>query len=58
VFFPTPAHFRKWLEKNHATATELWVAVGGFLRRGFQGDFTGLRITTRENQPYQGDRRR
>jgi uncharacterized protein YdeI (YjbR/CyaY-like superfamily) len=26
LFFPTPAHFRKWLEKNHATATELWVA--------------------------------
>jgi uncharacterized protein YdeI (YjbR/CyaY-like superfamily) len=26
LFFPTPARFRKWLEKNHATATELWVA--------------------------------
>ena len=24
-FFRTPAHFRTWLEKNHATATELWV---------------------------------
>lgn len=25
LFFPTPAHFRRWLEKNHATAAELWV---------------------------------
>jgi uncharacterized protein YdeI (YjbR/CyaY-like superfamily) len=25
-FFRTPSDFRKWLEKNHATATELWVA--------------------------------
>jgi uncharacterized protein YdeI (YjbR/CyaY-like superfamily) len=25
-FFPTPADFRKWLSKNHAAATELWVA--------------------------------
>jgi uncharacterized protein YdeI (YjbR/CyaY-like superfamily) len=24
-FFATPADFRKWLERNHATATELWV---------------------------------
>jgi uncharacterized protein YdeI (YjbR/CyaY-like superfamily) len=24
-FFRTPADFRTWLEKNHATATELWV---------------------------------
>jgi len=24
-FFRTPADFRSWLEKNHATATELWV---------------------------------
>jgi uncharacterized protein YdeI (YjbR/CyaY-like superfamily) len=24
-FFRTPADFRNWLEKNHATATELWV---------------------------------
>lgn len=24
-FFPTPAAFRRWLEKNHATATELRV---------------------------------
>jgi uncharacterized protein YdeI (YjbR/CyaY-like superfamily) len=30
-FFPTPADFRKWLEKNHDTATELWV---GFYRKG------------------------
>jgi len=29
-FFPTPADFRKWLEKNHGTATELWV---GFYKR-------------------------
>jgi uncharacterized protein YdeI (YjbR/CyaY-like superfamily) len=29
-FFPTPADFRTWLEKNHATATELWV---GFYKR-------------------------
>ena len=25
TFFKTPAHFRKWLEKNHAAATLLWV---------------------------------
>ena len=24
-FFHSPADFRSWLEKNHATATELWV---------------------------------
>src|SRR5215475_2255440 len=30
TFFRTSADFRKWLEKNHATATELWV---GFYRR-------------------------
>jgi uncharacterized protein YdeI (YjbR/CyaY-like superfamily) len=29
-FFRTPAEFRIWLEKNHATATELWV---GFYKR-------------------------
>lgn len=30
-FFQTPADFRSWLEKNHATAAELWV---GFYKRG------------------------
>jgi uncharacterized protein YdeI (YjbR/CyaY-like superfamily) len=25
LFFPTPASFRTWLQKNHATETELWV---------------------------------
>ena len=30
-FFRTPADLRTWLEKNHATATELWV---GFYKRG------------------------
>lgn len=25
TFFPTPAAFRKWLQRNHATAPELWV---------------------------------
>ena len=25
TFFRTPADLRSWLEKNHATATELWV---------------------------------
>jgi uncharacterized protein YdeI (YjbR/CyaY-like superfamily) len=25
LFFATPVQFRKWLEKNHPTATELWV---------------------------------
>jgi uncharacterized protein YdeI (YjbR/CyaY-like superfamily) len=29
-FFQTPADFRFWLEKNHATATELWV---GFYKK-------------------------
>ena len=30
-FFSTPAKFRAWLEKNHETATELWV---GYHRTG------------------------
>jgi uncharacterized protein YdeI (YjbR/CyaY-like superfamily) len=30
-FFATPEKFRGWLEKHHATATELWV---GFHRKG------------------------
>lgn len=30
-FFPTPADFRKWLEKHHATETELLV---GFYKKG------------------------
>jgi len=25
VFFPSPAEFRSWLRKHHATRTELWV---------------------------------
>jgi uncharacterized protein YdeI (YjbR/CyaY-like superfamily) len=29
-FFRTPADFRSWLEKNHATAAELWV---GFYKK-------------------------
>lgn len=29
-FFRTPANFRTWLEKNHATATEVWV---GFYKK-------------------------
>lgn len=29
-FFPTPADFRRWLEKNHASETELWV---GFYKK-------------------------
>ena len=29
-FFRTPADFRTWLEKNHATATEVWV---GFYKK-------------------------
>jgi len=29
-FFQTPADFEAWLEKNHATATELWV---GFYKK-------------------------
>jgi uncharacterized protein YdeI (YjbR/CyaY-like superfamily) len=31
TFFKTPAEFRKWLEKHHAMADELWV---GFYKRG------------------------
>ena len=31
LFFETPAAFRKWLEKNHSSATELLV---GFHKRG------------------------
>ncbi|SFI16473.1 MULTISPECIES: YdeI/OmpD-associated family protein [Microbacterium] len=27
VFFSGPAQFRAWLEKNHATATELWMGI-------------------------------
>jgi uncharacterized protein YdeI (YjbR/CyaY-like superfamily) len=30
-FFESPAEFRKWLEKHHATAEELWV---GFYKKG------------------------
>jgi uncharacterized protein YdeI (YjbR/CyaY-like superfamily) len=30
-FFKTPADFRKWLEKHHATSTELWV---GYYKKG------------------------
>lgn len=30
-FFPTPADFRRWLAKHHATKTELWV---GFHKKG------------------------
>src|SRR5215468_2170554 len=30
TFFRTSADFRKWLEENHATATELWV---GFYKK-------------------------
>ena len=30
-FFATPAHLRKWLEDNHATARELWV---GYFKKG------------------------
>lgn len=30
AFFPTPAHLRRWLEKNHATARELTV---GFYKK-------------------------
>src|ERR1700758_3649982 len=29
-FFRTPVDFRKWLEKNHVTAAELWV---GYYRK-------------------------
>lgn len=31
VFFATPADFRRWLEKHHASASELWV---GFYKTG------------------------
>lgn len=31
TFFRTPAAFRRWLAKNHAASTELWV---GFYRKG------------------------
>jgi len=31
VFFSSPAKFRAWLDRNHATATELWV---GFWKKG------------------------
>jgi uncharacterized protein YdeI (YjbR/CyaY-like superfamily) len=31
VYFESPSEFRKWLEKNHAQASELWV---GFYRKG------------------------
>ena len=31
VFLDSPAAFRQWLEKNHATATELWI---GFYKKG------------------------
>ena len=30
-FFATPAHLRRWFEKNHGTAQELWV---GFHKKG------------------------
>jgi uncharacterized protein YdeI (YjbR/CyaY-like superfamily) len=30
-FFPTPTDFRRWLEQNHESKTELWV---GFHRKG------------------------
>jgi uncharacterized protein YdeI (YjbR/CyaY-like superfamily) len=31
TFFATPADFRRWLKKHHASATELWV---GFRKKG------------------------
>ena len=31
TFFPSPADFRRWLQKNHAKAQELWV---GFHKKG------------------------
>jgi uncharacterized protein YdeI (YjbR/CyaY-like superfamily) len=31
LFFPTPADWRRWLAKHHASADELWV---GFYKRG------------------------
>lgn len=30
IFFKSPAEYRAWLEKNHETATELWI---GFYRK-------------------------
>jgi uncharacterized protein YdeI (YjbR/CyaY-like superfamily) len=30
IHFPSPTEFRRWLEQNHASATELWV---GFYRK-------------------------
>lgn len=31
VFFPTPSHLRKWFEKHHAVAGDLWV---GYYKKG------------------------
>ena len=31
IFFPTPAAFRSWLKKNHASSREQWI---GFYRKG------------------------
>ncbi|HUG36897.1 MAG TPA: hypothetical protein VML54_08115, partial [Candidatus Limnocylindrales bacterium] len=31
TFFPTPAHFRRWLAKHHESKAELWV---GFYKKG------------------------
>lgn len=31
TFFPTPGHFRRWLERHHASERELWV---GFHKKG------------------------
>ena len=30
IFFKGPADYRKWLEKNHTSAKELWI---GFYRK-------------------------
>src|SRR5215470_1251736 len=38
LFFPTPADFRKWLEQNHATETE--VAVGFYKRDSGKASIT------------------
>ena len=38
AFFPTPAHLRKWFDKNHGSAGELWI---GYFRKG-----TGTRSVT------------
>jgi uncharacterized protein YdeI (YjbR/CyaY-like superfamily) len=38
TFFPRPADFRRWLEKNHAKVAELWV--------GFHKKATGQRSIT------------